>query len=67
MKVVLITTQKRDDKVMISPERNPICNLLKVVIFLTGVKLTCKIFLEPQKYLFVIFSKIACHSKSWHN
>ena len=41
-----------------SPERNPIQNLLMVVIS-TGVKLTCKIFLDPQKYLVVIFSKVA--------
>ena len=32
-KVVLIATQKRDDKVMISPARNPKQNLLMVVNF----------------------------------
>ena len=33
-KVVLIATQKRGDKVMISNERNPIYNLSMVVIFI---------------------------------
>ena len=66
-KVDLIATQKRDDNVMISHERNPIYNLLMVVIFFTGVKLTCKVFLDAQKYLVVIFSKVACHSQWCHN